>query len=1063
MACWSRRCKSYSIVSAAAIAALGVSIGAAAAGQGPAHAQDAALLLTTASFVVLQLLRPPTPARLLCCLAGAVRRAECSAALAASRHAHASLTWAQARPELHTHDARMRQQLAALCQLDALLVVMLSVAAIVNGASPAAGQHTIGLLIAAGSVAPPLLGSLLLALWRCSLRPGSRGAACAHLAQPLAFIPPFLVLFAALDSGSQLAQAHAVATLVACCVLFLPARAAAWWSARELPRSLAEGQASAPVQLPPELLPLVKGAHLLKRRAAGSSDGCCWTIPAGCVRSADADAAGSAVTWRRRWFSCRQTARSCATTHTSLFSARLDADLSIRLVLALEPDVELRCPSQECYQQWRAGLALLLKLVLLPTQLRSSAPGAGPWLSAPLRQASGSQVVLAMSPPGSPPGRWGRLARDVAGCGSTRACAAGITPGATTQIRVHDALAVMAAKNQARMGELQLQPGAAMIVAATAPGLSSKSCEPGSPGPLHSTSRHADAAGAASWLRRTAALPIYMFRTLSGSSDAAEPPAHCGSAPAAARCSPSRQPLRATLQQTSSKGDLHVLEGQPEMEAGPAFQKQQQSSGCQAEATGSAPAGACIYITAVAGPPRLPLPAQAVPLQPPQEQQQPQFPLLRDGSQHQGPSCLEGMPQDTTALHAYLAQQLGSLGPPAGSSLPSGRGGEGSPPALSSCGLALPEAMHGGQQAAELASQPLGYSSWGLPTAGATPVTACATYFAPHLANGPNAQADAAPGAIWQPGRSCPGTPLGCPASLATHLLRPLGLPLVAPIHLIPFDDLVFGKLLGEGSEGQVHAALYEESPVAVKRVASLREVEMHEHAGSHDNVVALRGVAQRGGACYLGTLDRLVHEQSSCRLDPLKLLSLVRCIARGMHHLHSRSPPILHRDLKSANVFLSHGFQVKIGDLGMSRAIRAGLGCGSSGSGPDGAPPGMQRTCRRASSVFSLGVLIWELLERRRPHAGMDGFQIQTAWLMDPSLMRLPPPAVPEGLDAPARAAAEALATLVQACTSLDPDARPTFRQVLQQLKVAAAGPGAPGGLTPVLSTASLAAATSP
>lgn len=47
--------------------------------------------------------------------------------------------------------------------------------------------------------------------------------------------------------------------------------------------------------------------------------------------------------------------------------------------------------------------------------------------------------------------------------------------------------------------------------------------------------------------------------------------------------------------------------------------------------------------------------------------------------------------------------------------------------------------------------------------------------------------------------------------------------------------------------------------------------------------------------ACLRGTLDVLIHA-SAHKLDPLKLLPIVRSIARGMLHLHSRKPAILHR-----------------------------------------------------------------------------------------------------------------------------------------------------------------------
>lgn len=87
---------------------------------------------------------------------------------------------------------------------------------------------------------------------------------------------------------------------------------------------------------------------------------------------------------------------------------------------------------------------------------------------------------------------------------------------------------------------------------------------------------------------------------------------------------------------------------------------------------------------------------------------------------------------------------------------------------------------------------------------------------------------------------------------------------------------------------------------------------ELPMHAGGHDNIVALRGLSQHKDDLYLvmeycprGTLDMMLHHSAATRWDAAKLLSMVRSIARGMLHLHTRKPPMLHRDLKPGNIFV--------------------------------------------------------------------------------------------------------------------------------------------------------------
>jgi serine/threonine protein kinase len=273
---------------------------------------------------------------------------------------------------------------------------------------------------------------------------------------------------------------------------------------------------------------------------------------------------------------------------------------------------------------------------------------------------------------------------------------------------------------------------------------------------------------------------------------------------------------------------------------------------------------------------------------------------------------------------------------------------------------------------------------------------------------------------------------------------------------------------------------------VAVKRAASRGEVEMHLLAGWHDNVVNLRGLAHHNGHTYLvmemcprGTLDLLVHQSSSHRLEPSKLLPIVRAVARGMLHLHTRSPPILHRDLKPGNIFIGHGYLMKVGDFGMARPgvptprqgsfddatadLHRTLTPGVIGTAVYCAPELLLAETPKAGAaaptserllkadVYSFGVTVWEVMERKRPYAGMDGFQVQTQWLLDPESMKLQAPTVPPGLSGPAKTTMETLSKLVERCTSWEPDDRPSFKEVLAMLRTASGGDAAgQGGVTP-------------
>lgn len=58
--------------------------------------------------------------------------------------------------------------------------------------------------------------------------------------------------------------------------------------------------------------------------------------------------------------------------------------------------------------------------------------------------------------------------------------------------------------------------------------------------------------------------------------------------------------------------------------------------------------------------------------------------------------------------------------------------------------------------------------------------------------------------------------------------------------------------------------------------------------------------------------------------LDWQKRLSMALDAAKGMHYLHSSQPPIVHRDLKSANLLVDKHWRVKVADFNLSRFMNS-------------------------------------------------------------------------------------------------------------------------------------------
>lgn len=160
---------------------------------------------------------------------------------------------------------------------------------------------------------------------------------------------------------------------------------------------------------------------------------------------------------------------------------------------------------------------------------------------------------------------------------------------------------------------------------------------------------------------------------------------------------------------------------------------------------------------------------------------------------------------------------------------------------------------------------------------------------------------------------------------------------------MIHHDSLEMFQRLGGGIYGDTYLAKWNEMTVAVKRLALL----VHENQFTpeamklmknevwflsrqrHKNIVTILGL------CLDGKLPSLITEYviGECLKDFIKvqgrLLSwphrvrICAQVADGMAFLHSTKPPIIHRDLRCGNIFLSDNDLVKVADFGLIKLLQ--------------------------------------------------------------------------------------------------------------------------------------------
>ncbi|EPY35010.1 protein kinase [Strigomonas culicis] len=144
--------------------------------------------------------------------------------------------------------------------------------------------------------------------------------------------------------------------------------------------------------------------------------------------------------------------------------------------------------------------------------------------------------------------------------------------------------------------------------------------------------------------------------------------------------------------------------------------------------------------------------------------------------------------------------------------------------------------------------------------------------------------------------------------------------------------------------------------------------------------------------------------------------------VVLAVHHVHTRH--MIHRDIKSANILLCSNGLVKLGDFGFSRMYAATVSddvgrtfCGT----PYYVAPEIwrRRPYSKKADMFSLGVLLYELLTLKRPFDGANMNEVMQKTLAgryDP----LPPGTSPE------------MNELVSSLLAGDPAQRPSSSRVL-------------------------------
>ncbi|KAF6041255.1 hypothetical protein EB796_000417 [Bugula neritina] len=250
----------------------------------------------------------------------------------------------------------------------------------------------------------------------------------------------------------------------------------------------------------------------------------------------------------------------------------------------------------------------------------------------------------------------------------------------------------------------------------------------------------------------------------------------------------------------------------------------------------------------------------------------------------------------------------------------------------------------------------------------------------------------------------------------------------------VKFEEITNLRWLGSGAQGAVFYGKLRGEEVAVKKVKSLKEINIkHLRKLNHPNVISFRGVCSQPMCysiimeyCAYGQLYEMLRDERE--IPPHLLYSWASQIACGMNYLHTNK--IIHRDLKSPNILIGHNDILKISDFGTSKEFQEherSMIMSFAGTYAWMAPEVIKNEpCSEKVDVWSYGVVLWELLTGEIPYKDVDSTAI--IWGVGSASLLLPiPEDMPEGFK-----------LLLKQCWSTKPRNRPTFRHILMHLEIA-------------------------
>ncbi|XP_060947140.1 mitogen-activated protein kinase kinase kinase 7 isoform X2 [Limanda limanda] len=256
------------------------------------------------------------------------------------------------------------------------------------------------------------------------------------------------------------------------------------------------------------------------------------------------------------------------------------------------------------------------------------------------------------------------------------------------------------------------------------------------------------------------------------------------------------------------------------------------------------------------------------------------------------------------------------------------------------------------------------------------------------------------------------------------------------PFEEINYEDIEVEEVVGRGAFGVVCKAKWKGKDVAIKTIESESErkafiVELRQLSRvNHPNIVKLYGSCNNPVCLVMeyaegGSLYNVLHGA-----EPLPYYTASHAMSwcfqcsQGVAYLHGMKPKaLIHRDLKPPNLLLVLGGTVlKICDFGTACDIQTHM-TNNKGSAAWMAPEVFEgNNYSEKCDVFSWGIILWEVITRRKPFDEIGGPAFRIMWAVHngtrpPLITNLP----------------KHIESLMTRCWSKDPSQRPSMEEIVK------------------------------